>query len=455
LGERERARRVEIERLLSSHPGVLRRASEITAPAASARGRPVPLHELVPTLAPVTTGSGGRLLASTQVVPARAIEPAEAHPRGYLFAGAEIARTVRLPVPGDAMAILAGDESMGGLTLERLAFLDTETTGLMGSSGTYAFLVGLGFFRRAASGDGYQFVCEQYFMEDYCHEPALLEHLAVRLKDFDGFVSFNGRGYDLPLLQARFVMNRMRVDLERPHLDLLTVCRRFFKPRIGSCSLSNVEMSVLGLRRTHDIDGGLIPTIYMDYVRGGRADRLVPVLDHNAQDVISMGALLAHLAGLVTDPSHPGADDAWVCLGAAQMLCRCGRTDLARARLEHATASADREGASRARRALARLLRKTGDVAGEAGLWRAEIQSRGAHRAEAVVELAKVLEWRLRDLAGARDLVEKALRDMALERQVALMGGRLDLLPVLERLETDLCRRLERLTRRLASRREG
>ncbi|MCX7718282.1 MAG: ribonuclease H-like domain-containing protein [Candidatus Sumerlaeaceae bacterium] len=453
LGERERARRAEIERLLAANPGVLRRASELSAAPETDHLRlsRAPLHELLPSLKPVTAAGGGRLLASSAVVPARPIEPPVAHPRGYCFAGETVVRTLRLPVPGDAMAVLAGEDSIRGVALERLAFLDTETTGLMGNTGTYAFLVGLGYFR--ASGDGYDFVCEQYFMEDFCHEPAMLDHLGGRLREFDAFVSFNGRAYDLPLLQTRFIMNRMRVNLDRPHLDLLVPCRRMLRPRIGSCSLSNVEAAVLGVRRMHDIDGSLIPAIYLDYVRGGRADRLVPVLDHNAQDVISMGALLAHLAGLVSDPIHPGADDAWVCIGAAEMLRRCGRTDEARAWLERAVGSADRQGASHARRALARLLRKSGDFAAEAAIWRAEIQCRGGHRAEAVVELAKVLEWRLGDLTGARDLVEQALRDLALTRQVALAGGRsLDSLPLLDRQEADLRRRLDRLNRRLANR---
>ena len=452
LGERERIRRAEIERLLAANPGVLRRANELPVPQ---QGDPdlrhASLHEILPSLEPVSADVGGRLLASAAVVPARAIEPAEAHPRGYLFAGEPVVRTLRLPVPGDAMAVLAGEDSIRGIPIESFAFLDTETTGLMGNSGTYVFLVGLGYFR--PSGTGYDFVCEQYFMEDLCHEPALLDHLGARLREFDGFVTFNGRAYDLPLLQARFIMNRMRVNLDRPHLDLLTPCRQILRPRIGSCSLSNVETAVLGLQRMHDIDGSLIPAIYLDYVRGGRADRLVPVVDHNAQDVISMGALLALLAGLVSDPSHPGADDVWVNVGAAEMLRRCGRTDEARATLERAVESADRHGASHARRALARLLRKCGEFAAEADLWRAEIQCRGLHRGEAIVELAKVLEWRLGDLAGAQALVEQALRDLGVARQVALTSGKpSDALPALDRLEADLLRRLNRLNRRLAKR---
>src|SRR5207249_3171749 len=135
----------------------------------------------------------------------------------------------------------------------RLLFLDTETTGLAGGTGTYAFLVGVGRL------DGDRFVVVQYFMRDFDEEPALLAALVPLLEQAAGVVTFNGSGFDLPLLETRFVLARRRWPTLLPHLDLLPPARRVFTLRCADCRLTTLEREVIGLERENDVPGALIP----------------------------------------------------------------------------------------------------------------------------------------------------------------------------------------------------
>jgi len=167
--------------------------------------------------------------------------------------------------------------------LKGAVFLDCETTGLAGGVGTYAFLVGLGYL------SGEEFVIEQYFMQDFHQESAILSAIAERLGGFKFLVSFNGKCYDLPLLQNRFVINRIEFDpASWAHLDLLFPCRRLWKRRIGECSLSNLEHQILKVRREIDVPSYMVPQIYFDYLRTGEAEPLLPVFHHNVYDILSL-----------------------------------------------------------------------------------------------------------------------------------------------------------------------
>lgn len=183
--------------------------------------------------------------------------------------------------------------------LEKCLFLDTETTGLSGGAGTVAFLVGVGWV------EGADFVVEQYLMKDYADEADMLDQLARRMENFDAVCTFNGRNFDLPLLQTRFTMCRMRDrwrDLEQ--LDLLYPARRTWKKRIGSCRLSRVEELILGAPREGDLPGSEAPRRYFDFLKTGQMSLLEEVVDHNRQDVITLGALLGRLCGLYAHPER-------------------------------------------------------------------------------------------------------------------------------------------------------
>ena len=170
----------------------------------------------------------------------------------------------------------------------RWAFLDTETTGLAGGTGTYAFLIGVG------SIDASGFRLRQFFMRDYGEEASLLYRLAEYLALFDVLITYNGKAYDQPLLETRFRMVRSRHPFDRmEHLDLLFGARRLWKLRLESCRLVDLENRVLGVERNGDLPGSLIPYCYFDYLRSRQAMPLIPIFDHNATDILSLACLTA------------------------------------------------------------------------------------------------------------------------------------------------------------------
>ena len=183
--------------------------------------------------------------------------------------------------------------------VRRCLFLDTETTGLSGGAGTVAFLVGLGFIEDDT------FVVEQYLMRDYADEPDMLMRIAERMRGFDSVCTFNGKNFDLPLLQARFTMCRMREDWrELDQLDLLYPARRTWKLRIGSCRLSRLEEYILGQGRHDDLPGSEVPQRYFDYLKTGDMTLLDDIVAHNRQDIATLGILLAHLCELYAHPER-------------------------------------------------------------------------------------------------------------------------------------------------------
>jgi len=170
----------------------------------------------------------------------------------------------------------------------RWAFLDTETTGLAGGTGTYAFLIGVG----AIEPSGFRL--RQFFMRDYGEEASLLHRLAEYLRPFDVLITYNGKAYDQPLLETRFRMVRARHPFDRlEHLDLLFGARRLWKLRLESCRLVDLENRVLGVERHGDLPGSLIPYCYFDYLRSRKAMPLIPIFDHNATDILSLACLTA------------------------------------------------------------------------------------------------------------------------------------------------------------------
>jgi hypothetical protein len=182
--------------------------------------------------------------------------------------------------------VLTAEPGLGAFDLRRAVFLDTETTGLAGGAGTAAFLIGVGWV------DDERFRVRQYFMRDYHEEAALLHALGEELRRFDRLVTFNGKMFDVPLLDARFRLNRSRFPLaDAPHLDLLLPARRLWKARLESCRLQSLEAGLLGLRRAGDIPGEAIPQVYFDWVRRRDARMLAKVFDHNRQDIVSLAAL--------------------------------------------------------------------------------------------------------------------------------------------------------------------
>src|SRR5213593_832262 len=154
--------------------------------------------------------------------------------------------------PLDLLSAVARAETPAGDS-RGLLFLDTETTGLAGGTGTYTFLVGVGRL------DGGRFVVTQYFMRDFDEEPALLAALVPLLEQAAGVVTFNGSAFDLPLLETRFVLARRRWPGDCFHLDLLAAARRLWSARLADCRLGTLEQHVLRFTREDDLPGAMIP----------------------------------------------------------------------------------------------------------------------------------------------------------------------------------------------------
>ncbi len=192
---------------------------------------------------------------------------------------------------------LARDDRLKEIDISKTVFLDTETTGLAGGAGTYVFLVGVGYF------EGDQFCVRQYFMRDYNEERALLSALNDLLANFKAVVTYNGKTFDLPLMESRYIMSGIKMSLKNPyHFDLLYPARRLWKRRLENCSLSTVERDILGVIRDDDVPGYLIPEIYFRYLRTKDARALKQVFEHNLQDILSLVALVSRMCFLVEDP---------------------------------------------------------------------------------------------------------------------------------------------------------
>ncbi len=183
--------------------------------------------------------------------------------------------------------------SKGKFDPEDLVFLDTETTGLAGGTGTTAFLVGLGFW------EGKSFRLEQFLMRDFPEEPPMLQEISEVLEPKKILITFNGRSFDWPLLQTRFTLSRMHKNIPawEEHWDLLFWARRLWRKKLSSCSLNSLERNILNFFREGDIPGWEIPQRYFDFIRSGRGELLQDICEHNVWDILSMVGILLHLFG--------------------------------------------------------------------------------------------------------------------------------------------------------------
>jgi len=284
----------------------------------------------------------------------------------------------------------------------RLLYLDTETTGLAGGTGTYAFMVGAGYF------DGDDFEVRQYFMRDLDEEPALLAALDGLLGGFEGVVTYNGTGFDLPLLETRFVLGRRRWRGEGFHLDLLPAARRLWRDGLADCRLGTVESHVLGFARADDLPGFMIPGAYFDYLRRKRPGDIPRVFEHNRHDILSLAALTGWVAGAVGRAPVPELAP-WELAGLGHLLEGADpeRGEACfRMALERGLQWPARE------RLLVRLAwgekRRTRWAEARA-LWEEAARTQRGFDARPWEEMAKIDEHRQRDLARARAVVEEAL----------------------------------------------
>ena len=315
----------------------------------------------------------------------------------------------------------------------RLVFLDTETTGLAGGTGTCAFLIGIG------NVEGMKFVVRQFFLRDYPEEKALLESLAEALANCDGLVTFNGKTFDVPLLETRYALARLRSPFERlAHFDALHPARRLWKLRLESCKLTVLEKAILGIAREGDVPGSEIPAIYFDYLRTGDARGLQPVFYHNALDVVSLAALTVELARTLGEGGAESLESPLDLFSLSRILGSAGSKEKSITTCRQALAGGlPQQIESLALKHLAAEFKRQRRHESAAELW-LELSRREPPLAlEALEELAMHSEHRLRNLDQALEFTLAAL---------AHLDGQFPSPPHRARF----ARRMERIERKLA-----
>jgi len=297
------------------------------------------------------------------------------------------------------LSLMQGDPAIPHHIIpERLLFLDTETTGLSHGAGTVAFLVGVGFI----TGD--DVTVRQYMMRDYDEECFVLRRVLQDLNACQVLVTYNGRSFDMPLLQTRFVMHRMRANTDEiPHADLLHTARRVWKLRLRKCSLAALEDMIFHEPRADDLPGAEVPQRYFDYLKSKDFSLLEDILKHNAQDIASLARLLFKLAALHENPLS--AEHLQDIYSLGRVYEKRGR--LQTARMCYRAADAGTMSAL-SRERLADNLRRERRMEEAAAIYEKMI---AAHQggAKPYIALCKLLEHRLRAPAAAADIARRGL----------------------------------------------
>lgn len=297
----------------------------------------------------------------------------------------------------------AKDPRIADLPLSAFAFLDTETSGLMGGTGTYAFLVGVARFI-----DG-QFVLKQFFMHDPAEEAALLEGLAHFLAPARALVTFNGKAFDAPLLTTRYSLHHIPVPYKNyAHLDLLPLARKLWRDRLESRALKYLEQHVLGLERSsEEVPGSEIPWLYFDYLRTRDARPLAGVFYHNAMDVMAMAALLAHVNEMIMNPYEGRVEYGLDFIALGKLFEDLGHWDEAARLFERGLQFEITESDfGVAVRRLSILQKKRGDFGEAIRLWEKAAEEGHIY---AHIEMAKYFEHKRRDVASAIQWTRSAL----------------------------------------------
>lgn len=285
-----------------------------------------------------------------------------------------------------------------------MVWLDTETTGLAGGTGTYAFLIGLAYV------DGDVLVTEQFLLRRLRSEAHLLGAVGERLAGRPHLVTFNGRRFDWPILEARFVLARQRPASPEVHTDLITPARRLWHRVFGTYRLSTLEAEIVGAPRHNDVPGWLIPGIYVEYLRSGDRAALDPVIAHNRADLLAMVALHGEVLRTLHDLEASRVRFDWE--GAGMLLLRRGDCGRAAACFDRAVdAAAAPRDRWRALRRLSRAYRLTGAEPARRRRLEAEVaswQAADLYRAHVLEEVAKI-RARAGDVAAARGAAGEAL----------------------------------------------
>jgi uncharacterized protein len=320
-------------------------------------------------------------------------------------------------------------------------FLDTETTGLAGGTGTYPFLVGI------ASWDAGGLEVEQFFMREHSEEHSLLVALAERMAERRVLVTFNGKSFDWPLLETRYRMTRkIKLPAPRAHLDFLHPARNLWRLRLGSVRLPELERHVLGWHRGTDVMSELIPAIYFDFLRGGPPEPLVPIFLHNQMDLRGLAGLASRVMNVLADPESRG-EDALELFGVSRICERRGEVTRAKRLYQQSLASELPHAAGQvARQSLARLAKRESDFPLARELWEAMLgNSREGY--EAYEQFAIYYEHQAREPHRAAAIARKALAELRRANRLGAIAP-----PFYRRVREKFEHRLARLERKAGRR---
>ncbi|MBN2012413.1 ribonuclease H-like domain-containing protein [candidate division KSB1 bacterium] len=302
--------------------------------------------------------------------------------------------------------------NMRKLDVNRALFFDTETTGLSSGTGTHIFLAGFGYFAE----DNY--IIKQYFLRDYDEEKPFLEAIEQLLQGFDAIISYNGKSYDWPMLQTRYIFNKMTCALERPlHLDLLHTARRIWKRRLQDCSLQSVESHILDFHRQHDIPGALIPQVYFQYLRDQNAEPLQQVFQHNVWDIVSLAVLYNYVLDVYSEPIRhlTDVDDLH---GIAHSMDNQKVFDQAIVIYENILNRTNKQNHwHEVAWKLSLCYKRSGNWDAAVTLWES-ISRKGGNQLESYVELAKYYEHRERNYEQAESVIKRAQESVSVLEQL-------------------------------------
>jgi hypothetical protein len=291
-------------------------------------------------------------------------------------------------------------------------------------------------------------VLRQLLLPDYPHERALLRRLCEELASCPRMVTYNGRGFDLPLLASRLTVHGFFAEqaaLPARHDDLLPVARRLWRRIVGGARLAEIEYAVLGVRRGLDCPSAEVPARYFGYLNDGSPEPLAAVLDHNLQDIVSLARLDATILLL-----RAGAwRTAWPLdhCGLALELLRVGDLESAGQVLQHALSHVERSEGHRLRRMASRLLVASGDVDQAESIWREGTRAGSLDAAWSWIEVARIRERQRGDLRGALDAARAADRVLDLAFALGRGGG----IQEIGRARLVVARRVRRLRRWVAA----
>ncbi len=315
-----------------------------------------------------------------------------------------------MPPRTESLRLLADPCDDSVADLHRWVFLDTETTGLAGGTGTYAFLIGIGWWEQG------NFIVEQFFMREYSEESSLLLELLEHLSGRGVLVTFNGKSFDWPLLETRYRITRVgNLPSLKAHLDMLHPARQLWRLRLKSVALSELERHILQLERGSDIPSETIPRRYFEFIRGGPPEPMAAVFRHNQRDLCGLASLALHIIGMLEDPwkSHYAAEELF---GISRILQRRGNDRLAERMYARALEKGlNGEAGKIAERELARLARRRGDFELSNAFWE-KLLVHPVESARAYEQLAIYYEHRVQCPEKAAALSRQALIQLREER---------------------------------------